>query len=906
MEGFSWTRKAVMRLAASALLAYGLLLACGQEVSSPELSVKDRFFDSHPTKEFRLEGVGSKEVVGDVPVVESGSEMSCRLLQMEVQNTGTTLENGVVLVATGSDPQLIFDVDLESGRIHEIVVDGKNLGPNVEIFWAGSMERFNPERMVAAKPEESDGSIHFSVGRNDMWRGRITKLRLDPTMVEGRRVQIRKIQLVGLSLDPQRLRQASLQPWLVTLGSETRPGMPADLGEPNRWKVEWKSGDRLTFGYGLMGGIESPVHFTVKDLSLPKQSSTVFSERLEPSRRAVGVWHEGTVVCSGEGGPTILEFEAELEKSDRLGGGVPVWGSPAILGKDSPRSRPNIILISIDTLRPDHLGVYGYDRRTSPHIDRLAANHGVVFETVVASAPWTLPSHISLFSGLDAVRHGINYGIPKKTVPLITQYLSDWGYTTVGITGGGYLSSQYGFATGFDSYSSWQGTAGSEGELTKGVDSLLRWLDVHGTENFFAFFHTYEVHSPYRPRAPYFAGWSEPAKRGFGGVVEARTAGYDEKAGYVGLNSIGVTEPRQDLRPLEEGELQLVIDCYDAGIAFTDEHLGRLFEYLESSRLMENTVVIVTSDHGEALGERGFFDHGRLHDPEILVPLIIAAPGRSANGGREARQVRLLDLAPTILDLARGDVPDDLDGVSLAPILSGQDVQIPEEAWSYTPKTNHGLALRTNAGPKLIFNNTAWSPAQGSQEWFDIEADPSKEHNIVDLPGIEEMRAKVFEHLERWERGIEIEIVNEESQVLTGSFSTTDSQILIVTRIKGVDIPENAVRVVDWRTVAFQAPPGSRFTVVAEDLLATSLHLEGRPDDPVTGTLAADIDLSSPDSQGFVVYDRGAWMMRSESPENGGTWIRAAWRNSGPGESPNRPQEDSKVLDQLRALGYVE
>ncbi len=883
-----------------------LILACGHEAPSSEFRVSERFIQSHPASAFTLDIVGSKETVGEIPIIASESEMSMRLHQIEVGKTLDASEIGAVFVATGPDPYLVFNVDLEAARIHEVVVHGKNLGPNVEIFWAGSLERFSPDRMVSAKAGTDDDSVRFSVGQHDLWQGGVSKIRLDPTTVNGRRVEVRKLQLVELQLDQKRMQQASLEPWMVTLGSETRPGTPADFGEPIRWEVEWEPGDRLVFGYGLMGRLESPVHFSVRDLSLSEDARAVFSETLKPDKDTAGVWHEATVMCAGEGGSTVLEFDVEPTMTGRVGGGVPIWGSPTIFEVHDQRSRPNIVLISVDTLRPDHLGVYGYDRQTSPHIDQLATKQGVVFETVVASAPWTLPSHMSLFSGLDAVRHGINYGIPKKTVPLIQQYLSDWGYTTVGITAGGYLSSQYGFATGFDSYRSWPGTAGSEDELVEGVDSLLQWLDGHGSENFFAFFHTYEVHSPYRPRAPYFAQWSDPSKRGFDGVVEARVAGYDEKAGFVGLNSIGIREPRQDVRPLEKGELQLAIDCYDAGIAFTDSQLGRLFDYLEASQLMENTVIIVTSDHGEALGEQGFFDHGRLYDPEILVPLIIAAPGRSGNGGRIAQQVRLVDLAPTILDLALGDVPDDLDGVSLLPVLSGNEALVPEEAWSYAPKTNHGLALRTNDGRKLIFNNTAWSPAQGRQELFDLDADPSEENAIVDDPGIDRMRAKVFEHLEDWERGIEVEIVNGETTALAGSFSTSDRQDLIVTRIKGVDIPDNVVHVADGETIIFKAPPGSKYTVIAEDLSTTNLHLQGRPENPVTASLDADIDLSSSESQGFVVYSGGSWTVQSELPGAAETWIRVAWRNSGPGEDQVRSQESAQVLEQLRALGYVE
>ncbi len=883
-----------------------LMAGCGRPVESTaqRICVRERFFKVTPEEPFDSEEVGSATTVGKIGLLDEA--ISIHLYQVEPAETVEQTPKGRVFHTTGKDSQLIFDVELDATRIQEIVVRGKHLGPNVEVFWAGRLQRFSPDRMASAKWDSGGGVVVFAVDRQEAWEGTIKRFRLDPSGVADRMVRIDSIEFISLIPDPERVREASRRPWRITLGPETRSGVPVPFEEPIVWDVEFRPGDTLTFAYGAMGCFGGPVRFSVHAYEGTGSPAPIFSKILEDDRALHESWHEVMVPCPPGRSSTRLEFRVEMEGTHQAAGGILLLAAPAVLSRDSDSGLPNVILISVDTLRPDHLGIYGYERSTSPNLDRWAGERGVVFETVVASAPWTLPSHMSLLSGIGAVRHGINYGIPKTRVPLMSEFLADDGFLTAGTTAGGYLSSQYGFAAGFDRYHAWHGSAGSDGELEEGFEDFMRWLNDHSNTRFFTFFHTYEVHSPYRPRPPYFEQWADPVWRNFKGVVEARVAGYDENAGFIGLNSIGIREGEKDLRPLREGELQLAIDCYDAGIAHTDDYMGRLFHYLDTSGLTENTVVIVTSDHGESLGERGFFDHGRLYDPEILVPLIIAAPGYDGNGLRVSQQVRLVDLVPTILDLVGVKIQADLDGVSLVPFLNGGHTSIPSEAWSYTPKTNHGISVRTSDGRKLIFNNTAWSPAQGREEAYDLKGLSAKERPIEDLEDRSQLRAMILRHLEDRERGIEIEFVNPGNRILSGFFSTEDSQELIVTRIKGVDIPADAVHVVDTRTIAFRVPRESGFMVVAEDLSTTMLHIEGVSGDPVTGSLNVDVDLSTPESRSFVVLDDGDWTVCSKAPEGSRTWIGVRWRNSGPGTPGDRSPDRPEVLEQLRALGYVE
>ena len=160
----------------------------------------------------------------------------------------------------------------------------------------------------------------------------------------------------------------------------------------------------------------------------------------------------------------------------------------------------------MDDLRADHLSLYGYRKVTSPNIDSWAGHHGVTFSNVVAASPWTLPSHVSLLSGLDALSHGVNFpqDAAGKDVLFLAEALREAGYRTGAVTGGGFLRPEYGFHQGFDRFRWWPGEIGHPDELDDGLDTALRWIETWADGPFFLFFHTYEVHSPFHRREPHF------------------------------------------------------------------------------------------------------------------------------------------------------------------------------------------------------------------------------------------------------------------------------------------------------------------------------------------------------------------------------------------------------------------
>jgi len=293
----------------------------------------------------------------------------------------------------------------------------------------------------------------------------------------------------------------------------------------------------------------------------------------------------------------------------------------------APVSGP-IILISIDTLRADHLPAYGYRNVKTPAIDALAAD-GVVFERAYSHAPQTLPAHAALLSGQLPFETGVRDDAGSALKPgerLLPQMLRDRGFTTAGIVSSYLLRKETGIGQGFDFFDGEMPTESAEpsiGDLQRdGAASEAiaeRWLKSIGTSRAFLFLHLYEPHKPYAP--------------------PARFADYDP---------------------------------YDGEIAYADEIVGRLVRYLKSHQLYDRSTVVLVSDHGEGLGDHGEQEHGLLlYDEAIHVPLVIKQESNAGAGRRVADVVQHIDLVPTILDLVKAPVPGGLRGRSLKPLLDG-------------------------------------------------------------------------------------------------------------------------------------------------------------------------------------------------------------------------------------------
>ncbi|MEO1086103.1 MAG: sulfatase, partial [Acidobacteriota bacterium] len=395
--------------------------------------------------------------------------------------------------------------------------------------------------------------------------------------------------------------------------------------------------------------------------------------------------------------------------------------SPTLEPAPAP-DRPHVLLISLDTLRADRLGSYGHTRDTSPFLDSLA-DGGTRFAHAFVNTHGTPPSHATLFTSLYQESHRVSHGVRSgradhrmpEDLPSLPQVLLDAGYHTVAVTGGGFMSADFGWQRGFERF--------HEDDLADGADQLFRAIRSRddGTP-IFAFFHTYEIHSPYDPEDPYPTLWGE-----LDAEVDATSEGLKARS-------------REKPFRLENAEREALLKLYDAGIRYTDDVLKELFERLDAIGFLDHALVIITSDHGEEFGEHGSLLHpATLYDELVSVPLIISGPEVEANKV-DTRLVSTIDIAPTIYSYLGVRAPRWSGGVDLlAPYAPGRG-----EVFFQYGDLLHGVRTPNF---KLIQNSKT-----GGVQLFDLQEDPDERRNIARRrPGVVET---LTAQLEQWRSSV--------------------------------------------------------------------------------------------------------------------------------------------------------
>ncbi|HEV2845908.1 MAG TPA: sulfatase [Thermoanaerobaculia bacterium] len=330
-----------------------------------------------------------------------------------------------------------------------------------------------------------------------------------------------------------------------------------------------------------------------------------------------------------------------------------------------PRATRGYIVISIDTLRADHLGCYGYGRPTSPFLDSLA-RRATLFEEAYAQYPSTLVSHMSMFTGLHPREHGVfpPNSVLAPEVETLPEVFQRNGFRTGGFTEGGYVSGRFGFRRGFDEFAARD--RNRDRPLEKTFGRGVRFLEsLKPDDRFFLFLHTYAVHTPYDAPDPY----REPFWPG------------EPPAGAIPATGPALTRHNAIGGLLDRPALDWLTALYDAGIRETDDVLRRFFADLERLGSADQVTVIVTSDHGEELQDHGRLNHTQLYREVLRVPLMIVHPDHTS-AVRRAGVVQLIDLAPTLYELARLRPAGKPTGVSLARRLGRAAPPIPGTALS--------------------------------------------------------------------------------------------------------------------------------------------------------------------------------------------------------------------------------
>lgn len=410
--------------------------------------------------------------------------------------------------------------------------------------------------------------------------------------------------------------------------------------------------------------------------------------------------------------------------------------------------RPNIILIVVDSLRADHLGCYGYARDTSPNIDRLA-REGTLFTTAIAPTSWTLPSITSILTSLEISTHGVGTHKTRlgDSVQTLAQALKQDGYATAGFISGTYLHPIYGFDRGFDVYENLIANpfeaADKEQRVTSAVlsgikesldditspaitERVTKWLDGNRKKPFFLFIHYWDVHYDYIPPPPYDTMFDPD----YAGTIDARNFFFNEA-----------------INPdMSQEDLTHIIALYDGEIRFTDEHIGKLLDTLEQKGLDKNTLIVVTADHGDE-----FFEHGRkghqqtLYDEVLNVPLIFTWDGRIPANKKVTSIVGIIDIMPTILDLAGIGTAPEMMGQSLRSGLlgdgSGSTRQILGELYIFWDEKGHLYSLRTDTG-KIIYDF-----GYSKEFLYDLQQDPAEQDNIANATSITPLQAEMESRL---------------------------------------------------------------------------------------------------------------------------------------------------------------
>jgi arylsulfatase A-like enzyme len=814
----------------------------------------------------------------------------------------------------GNDPWLAIDAALDADAIVAVEVELANPGPaEVQLFWAGRWQRFSMKRM--ARPTNSlylgSGTLlyRFEVGDNPEWKGELRSLRVDvPPGADGL-MRLGAVRVFHWEIDDEKMAAAATRPWKIDLGQSARNALLSPPG--TRWDRRLVVPDNaaLVLSHGLHPTGHGSVTFRVFGLEEGGEPLILFEDTVSADSASAGTWIDTVVDLAGLSGRELtLRLTTEAEADYIPGRGQPAWGNPEILAPAAPDERPNVVLVVLDTLRADRLSCYGHPLETSPRMDRWAAQSAVRFANVVAPAPWTLPSHASLFTGTDALRHGFNFwGAAPPSFEMVAEILRRGGYTTAAITGGGILRPAFGFAQGFDTFDYW-GEPRSDKEVGWVFANARRWLDFNRQRRFFLFVHTYETHAPHRRRQPYFDDL-------------ASAAGVTPPAFDLDM----LTHPSQDLiapgdffvvdRPdgddwtpdINAAELQTVGLMYDSAVATVDDEVGRLLDHIRSLGLSGRTLVVVTSDHGEALGEDGRAGHAYLDDYNLMVPLILELPGASNAGAVVDTQVRLIDLMPTVLDVVGIEPTGPIDGRSLLPLLNDPSADFPRQAWAYAASSNHGLAMRMDNKLKYRFPDAVWAEVAHREALYDLESDPGEDHNLAPGdPRLDALRATTQETILTQHQGIRLEIRNTSDGVLEGQL---DGAWAAHDRVK---TSSHLADKVHWKAespATFRLESGDRTMLLFTQLTASEVGLK---------VWAVGVD-GAHEIANHTIFDlavlrtpaalhlaEGVWRLDEDfsgTVETGFLITRVG--ESGPITTEGLTT-DTETLEQLRALGYIQ
>lgn len=498
----------------------------------------------------------------------------------------------------------------------------------------------------------------------------------------------------------------------IKLAKEWRSVVPVQCPSELRFQVHVPKNARLHVGYGILQPFSLSSTKAMAEVVVEENGKeTVIEQREFQPRNESPRWFQYHDIHAS------LEDFADKEISLKLRikpieGDEPLvmcWSEP-IITKNEKTRQPNVLLFLVDTLRADHIGANNPEKQLTTRIDEFAKS-GTVFLNTISQAPWTTPSHASLFTSLYpsetncAHTSNTNLNLLREGYWTWAEMLQENGYATGAFTNSLQVRGNLGFHQGFDQYH--EIDYDSSYSIEANFEQFKHWLDEHQEAPWFTFMHTYTVHEPYNHRQ----------------FTDYRTLvrSYEDRRDYYH-------------------------DAYDGGVRMIDEWFGIFLRELEQRGQLDNTIIILTSDHGEALGDRGMpvpAPHGHsLYDELLRVPLIISAPKLGVPNNKVVQnQARLIDLMPTVMELVGIEMPDWCHGLSLTPLMNGTEKM---ERPAFSEGLNYGFPLRSLRtsnykliqliDPSLKLDETSTRvpvPTPASIQFFNLKDDPMETNNIA-------------------------------------------------------------------------------------------------------------------------------------------------------------------------------
>ena len=403
----------------------------------------------------------------------------------------------------------------------------------------------------------------------------------------------------------------------------------------------------------------------------------------------------------------------------------------------SEKAEPNVILVSLDTLRADRMGVYGYHRNTTPHLEALA-DQGVVFENFYYNGGGTLPSHMSMMTSLYPHVHRVldkEKTLEEERVTL-AEVFKDAGYATAGFADAGWMKGKFGFDQGFEIYDD------VGGRFEKILPKAFAWIREHRDQKFFLFLHTYDTHSesgelPYSCPGGYASQYTSDFQVDFDGCIDDKCASRLLKS----INDEVKAGQAQVADFFSPADVEYISALYDGCINYVDDRVAELTELLKKLKIFDQTLIVITSDHGEEFSEHGYFLHSQGGHEEVAhIPLIVKFPYQEYSGVRVEWLGAMVDLMPTILDILDLEVPSDAQGITLLPAVTD------------------GSATREDVKMVGVFRTNNWKFFERDQRLFDMNADRGEKRNIFSSEPnvVASLRERLDELYREHKRAIEI------------------------------------------------------------------------------------------------------------------------------------------------------